>query len=47
MLKEVVDFLLICSKFYPDMFGQMVAIFRGHATRDGSQSVYAQPQSIA
>jgi hypothetical protein len=29
MLKEVVDFLLIISKFYPDMFQQMVAILRG------------------
>jgi hypothetical protein len=29
MLKEVVDFLLIRSKFYPDMFRHMVAILRG------------------
>jgi hypothetical protein len=29
MLKEVVDFLLILSKFYPDMFRQTAAIFRG------------------
>jgi hypothetical protein len=29
MLKEVVDFLLIRSKFSPDMFRHMVAILRG------------------
>jgi hypothetical protein len=29
MLKEVVDFLLICSKFYPDMLWHMIAILRG------------------
>jgi hypothetical protein len=28
MLKEVVDFSLMRSKFYPDMFRQMVATFR-------------------
>jgi hypothetical protein len=26
----VVDFLLICSKFYPDMFRHMVTILRGY-----------------
>jgi hypothetical protein len=30
MLEEVVDFLLIRSKFYPDMFQRMVAILVGH-----------------
>jgi hypothetical protein len=29
MLQEVVDCLLICSKFHPDMFQHMVAIVRG------------------
>jgi hypothetical protein len=28
MLKKIVDFLLMLSNFYPDMFRQMVTIFR-------------------
>jgi hypothetical protein len=32
MLKEVVDFLLIHFRFYPDMFRHMVAIHRGFLT---------------
>jgi hypothetical protein len=29
MCQGISGFLLMCSKFYPDMFWQVVAIFRG------------------